>query len=57
MEIREPGSLERGPWPRDNTSDFEPDSRSSSPTSSSDDSDYESVNTEDLDMYEDECVC
>jgi hypothetical protein len=48
-------SLFHGPaWPRDNTSDFESDSP---PGSSLFSSGYESIISEDLDLYDAGCVC
>ena len=41
-------------WPKDNTSDFESDSLLGSPILSSG---YESIISEDLDLYEAECIC
>ena len=53
-KARQLGLFEGHPWPNNNTSDFEYNSPPSSPTLSSG---YESIISEDLDLYDPRCVC
>jgi len=53
IKLKKKGFFDRPAWPRDNTSDYEYNSPPGSPGLSSG---YESLISDDLDLYDDRCV-